>query len=170
MSLDIASIDKAIKQLEEYQQRVEKAGKYIAKRLSDMGYEVAYGVISGHVFTGETLNSLEVVQEGNKYIIQAGSQALLFLEFGAGATHGYGHPEASKFGMGPGTYPGEGHWDDPNGWWFKTDDPRLIRRRGKGGQGYGHSYGNAPHMPFYLAKREMRDNILEIAKEALQSS
>lgn len=170
VKLNTASIDNAIKQLDEYQKRVERAGEYIAKHLADIGYEVAYGVISGHVWSGETAESLEVVQEGNRYILRAASKAILFFEFGAGATYGYGHPMAGEFGMGPGTYPdGKGHWNDPNGWWFPTDDPRLIRRTDSKGQGWGHSYGNAPHMPFYLADREIRDNILKVAKEALQS-
>lgn len=169
VSLNTASIDNVIKQLESYQQKVERAGEYIAKRLSDMGFEVAIQIINAHYFSGATAESLTCIEQGKgKYVIYAQSKAILFLEFGAGAKYGYGHPMAKDFGMGPGTYPGQGHWNDPNGWWFPTDDPRLIRKIGSDGQGYGHSYGNAPHMPFYLADRKMRDNILKVAKEALQ--
>lgn len=170
VKLNTASINNAIKQLEDYEKRVERAGGEIAKRLADMGYEVAYGVMSGHVYSGETIGSLEVVQEADKYILRAASKALLFFEFGAGATYGYGHPMDGDFNMGPGTYPdGKGHWNDPNGWWFPTDDPQLIKKYDSKGQGWGHSYGNQPHMPFYLADREIRDNILKVAKEVFQS-
>jgi hypothetical protein len=76
---------------------------------------------------------------------------------------------AKEFGYGPGTYPGKGHWNDPNGWWFETDDPRLIRRTSKKtGKSYGHSYGIAPAMPFYQADKKMRENILKVAKEVIQ--
>lgn len=167
VSLDTQSINAAIKQLDDYAKRVDRAGAEIASRLADIGYDVAYGIISGHVFSGETLGSLEVVQENGKYILRAGSKALLFFEFGAGLI-GDGHPMAGDFGYGPGTYPGQKHAFDPNGWWFPTNDERLIIRRSKDGQGWGHSYGAEPHMPFYLADREIRENILKIAKEVIQ--
>lgn len=163
--LNTSSIDKAIEQLKRYQKKLEKAGDEIAKRLAQRGYDVAYTVMQGHVFSGETINSLAVEQiEEGKYVLKAASKALLFFEFGAGVNGG-GHPD--PHGYGPGTYPGKGHWDDPNGWWFETDDPRLIIRQGKNGKGYGHSYGNPPRMPFYLADKEIKDNILNVAKEVM---
>lgn len=168
MSLNPDSIGRAIAQLEAYQKRVEEAGDKIARELADLGYQVAYGVMQGHVFSGETSESLEVVEDGpNRYILTAGSAALLFFEFGAGARYGSGHPWDGELGFGPGTYPGNGHWNDPKGWWFPTDDPRLILRRDKSGQGWGHSYGNKPHMPFYKASKAMREDIVRVAREAL---
>lgn len=167
--LNTRSIDSAIRYLEEYHRRVENAGDEIAKRLADLGYQVAYGVMSGHIFSGETIESLEVerVEEG-QYVLRAGSKAILFFEFGAGIRYGGGHPWSDDLGYGSGTYPGNGHWDDPDGWWFPTDDPRLIYRIDKNGQGWGHSYGNKPHMPFYLADKEIRDNIIKIAKDVIK--
>lgn len=168
MKLSPSSIQAAIDQINDYEKKVKLAGEKIAKQLADLGYKVAYGVMSGHVFSGETIGSLTVQKvEENKYILSAGSQALLFFEFGAGAKYGAGHPWDDDFGYGPGTYPGNGHWNDPHGWWFPTDDPRLIIRTDKNGQGWGHSYGNKPHMPFYKADKAMRDNLLSIAKKVL---
>ena len=165
-TLDPTSIGHAIRLLKDYRRQVVAAGPEIAKRLAKRGYVVACNVMSGHVFSGETIESLKVIQEGdNTFILQANSKSLLFLEFGAGVRYGGGHPWDDDFGLGPGTYPGAGHWDDPNGWWFPTDDPRLVIRRDKNGQGWGHSYGNKPHMPFYKADKAMRNDILEIAKE-----
>ena len=169
LRLNDASIAAAIKEIKAYAKKVESAGEKIAKELSDRGYAVAYGVMSGHVFSGETLASLEVVKEApNRYILRADSTAILFFEFGAGVRYGGGHPWDDDFGFGPGTYPGNGHWDDPEGWWFPTDDPRLAIRHDKDGQGWGHSYGNKPYMPFYKADKQMRADILEVAKEALK--
>lgn len=133
-----------------------------------MGYEVAFRVLEGHVYTGETIGNLEVVQtEPNKFVLQTESTAILFLEFGAGVTKGYGHPDVGNFG--PGTYPGKGHWNDPNGWWYPTDDPQLVKYTDKDGQGWAHTYGTAPQMPFYQAYTTMKDNILKIAKEVLSN-
>lgn len=169
LKLNSASIEKAIGALKGYEKKVEEAGDKIARELAHLGYSVAYGVMSGHVFSGETIESLEVVEDGpGRYILYAASQAILFFEFGAGAKYGAGHPWDDDFGFGPGTYPGAGHWDDPEGWWFPTDDPRLIIRTDKHGQGWGHSYGNKPYMPFYKADKAMREDILNAAKEALK--
>lgn len=169
MKLNAASISKALLEVKAYQKKVEEAGDKIARDLAHMGYSVAYGVMSGHVFSGETIESLDVIEDGpGRYILTAASQALMFFEFGAGVRYGSGHPLAGELGFGPGTYPGKGHWDDPNGWWFPTDDPRLILKKDKNGQGWGHSYGNKPHMPFYNASKKMREDLLKVAKEALK--
>lgn len=168
IALNTRSIDKAIKQLEEYQANLATAGAEITRRLSLMGYDVIYQVMAGHVFSGETIDSLTIVeQRPNKHILMANSTAILFFEFGAGI-NGVGHPQAGEFGFGAGTYPGQKHALDPNGWWFPTDNPDLIIRTDKDGQGWGHSNGNPPYMPFYQASRKMRDDLLEVAKEVLQ--
>lgn len=169
LQLTDKSISQALEEVKRYQKKVEKAGAEIARRLGELGYTVAYGVMQGHVFSGETIESLQLVEQSeNHFILMAESQAILFFEFGAGAKYGGGHPWNDDFGFGPGTYPGNGHWDDPNGWWFPTDDPRLVIRWDRNGQGWGHSYGNKPHMPFYKADKAMRDDLLKIAKEALK--
>lgn len=172
VSLSADSIEEAIREVNAYKNKVEKAGNEIAKRLSALGYDVAYSVMSGHVFSGETAESLEVVEKGDgKYVLYAASQALLFFEFGAGATYyGEGHPWGDETGYKPGTFnPGSPNWNNPNGWWFPTDDPRLIWRIDKNGQGWAHSYGNKPHMPFYKADKAMKENLVKLAKEILTS-
>lgn len=169
LKLSMDSINQALKEVKAYQKKVEGAGEEIAKQLSEIGYSVAYSVMQGHVFSGETIESLTLEKKGEgRYVLYAESQAILFFEFGAGVRYGGGHPWDDDFGFGPGTYPGNGHWDDPNGWWFPTDDPRLVIRRDKNGQGWGHSYGNKPHMPFYNADRAMRDSLLTVAKAVLR--
>lgn len=166
--LDPNSIDRAIRQVEDYGRRVERAAGYITEGLAQIGYEVAASIMAGHVWSGETIESLTVEEvEENKYILYAESTAILFFEFGAGVRYGGGHPWDGELGMGPGTYPGQKHAFDEGGWWFPTDDPRLILRTDKSGQGWGHSYGNPPHMPFYTASVNMRNDILRLAKEAL---
>ena len=95
-----------------YQKKVEGAGEEIAKQLSEIGYSVAYSVMQGHVFSGETIESLTLDKKGEgRYVLYAESQAILFFEFGAGVRYGGGHPWDDDFGFGPGTYPGNGHWE-----------------------------------------------------------
>ena len=165
-AFDPASIQAAIDALKLYNRKLRNNCNEIAKRLAHLGYDVAASILSGHIFSGETIESLKVERVGNgKYVLYAQSTAILFFEFGAGVREGYGHPKAAELGMGPGTYPGKGHWDDKNGWWFYTDDPRLTIYTNKDGRGVGHSYGNRPHMPFYAADQQIRADILRVAKE-----
>lgn len=168
VELSDASIDAAVAQLTAYREKLNRVGNEIAEKLSQLGYQTAYLIMNEHIYSGDTIGSLTVEEVGPaKYILKAGSQALLFFEFGAGINGG-GHPLAGEFGFGPGTYPGKGHWNNPHGWFYETDDPDLIVKYGKDGQGLGHSYGNPPHMPMYLASREMRDELLNVAKEVMQ--
>jgi hypothetical protein len=81
------------------------------------------------------------------YAVMANGQAVLFIEFGSGLI-GFGHPE--PHGMGPGTYPGKGHWNDPNGWYYA---------HGK------KSHGNPPNMPMYTTVKELEQELERMVKE-----
>lgn len=171
MALNSKSIDLALRELEKYEDRIQKCAEEIVRILSLRGYDVAYTIMAGNVYSGETLDSLTIVEESpTKHILTAGSKALLFFEFGAGV-QGVGHPLAGDFGMGAGTYPPTNpehpHWNDPDGWWYPTDDPGLIVRHGKDGQGYGHTHGNPPRMPMYMAAKTIRDELLDVVKEVI---
>jgi len=165
-NIDIELSEKGIKELQKYLRDYDKWLKAksdeLAKMLSEMGYNAAFTIMSGHIFDGETISSLRVVKKDNAhYVVMAESEAILFLEFGTGLM-GYGHPE--PHGMGPGTYPGQKHALDLKGWWFQTDDPRLIRYVDKDGQGWGHSYGMAPAMPMYTAVKTIEQDLERAVK------
>lgn len=167
MRVTVNGLDTAIELFENWEAKLDKAGAEIVRILSLEGYDVAYSVMAQNVYSGETLNSLTIVEESpTKYVLMASSKAILFFEFGAGVI-GAGHPLAGEFGMGPGTYPGQKHALDPNGWWYPTDDQNLIIHTDANGQGWGHTYGNPPRMPMYQAYTKMKDDLLEVAKEVL---
>jgi len=158
LTLDSASIDAAIAELKSYNAWVKTKADELARRLADMGaVNVSLGY-SRAVYTGLNDISVTVEQRGvNSYAIVANGEAVLFVEFGAGVTYGYGHPEPSVEGvpMGPGTYPnGKGHWDDPRGWWIP------------GGE---HTYGNPPSMTMYLTAKDLRNQLESIAQEVFSS-
>lgn len=159
------SIDKAIKELETYRDGLQSKADAIAHGLAELGYTVAARILSQHVFDGDTLSSLTVESKGaGKYILYAESKAILLVEFGVGARAG-NNPLGAELGMGAGTYPGQTHALDPNGWWFQTDDARLIVRTDSNGQGWGHSYGYPARMPFAMASENMKRDLLNVAKE-----
>lgn len=158
MTLDPASIDAAIRELREYQKRLKQKAEELARKLADIG---AVNVSLGYartIYTGQTDVEVKVEQKSpTSYAIVASGETVLFLEFGAGVTYGYGHPEPSVDGvqMGPGTYPSDkGHWDDPKGWWIPGSE---------------HTYGNPPSMTMYLTAKELRDRIEEVAREVFST-
>ena len=170
MRVRLDGIDDAIRMMEKTETRIRAAAEEIVRRLSLIGYDVAYTIMEGHVYSGETLGSLTIVEESpTRFLLQAESEAILFFEFGAGV-QGTGHP----WGYGAGTYPGQTHALDPGGWWFPTNDPAigLVENTSDNPKyqdyGYwGHTYGNPPRMPMYQAYTKMKDSLLEVAKEVL---
>ncbi len=153
------SIDEVIGRLVRYQSWIAQKANIIAERLASIGGVKVSTDFSRSVYVGEKDVSVSVENIGDgKYAIIASGETVLILEFGAGVTYGYGHPQATEFGMGPGTYPnGKGHWDDPKGWWI----PKSA--------GGGHTYGNPPNMPMYNTEQELKKEIERVAREVFNS-
>ena len=155
VSLSPSSIDAAIKQLEDYSKDLDRKAQELCKRLADMGAMYAEWNFSGVLYAGDIDYKITVDRvNANTYAIKANGETVLLMEFGAGVKHGYGHPQAAEFGMGPGTYPnGKGHWDDPNGWFYA---------HGK------RSWGNPANRCMYNAKKEVERNAQKIAREVFK--
>ena len=149
------SIGKAVKEVRKYQKWVVAKETELRSRLAMLGATVASIQFARAIYNGSNDVTVRVDNTGSVAVIYAEGEAVAFIEFGAGATYGYGHPQAGEFGVGPGTYPdGKGHWDNPNGWWFGS------------GQ---HSYGNPPAMAMYSAVKEITENVTKIAREVFAS-
>ena len=81
---------------------------------------------------------------------------LLAIEFGAGARFNPDpNPLSAEMGYGVGTYPGQIHAFDPNGWYFWSEEK----------QQWIHSYGVKATMPMYSADMEIIQNVVKLAKE-----
>ncbi len=158
VDLNPSSIDRAIKQLQDYQKKLDEKAQEVAKRLADIGATRARIDFSNAPYDGNKEFDVTVENVDNGYRVLASGESVLFVEFGAGITYGHGHPQEAEFGMGAGTYPnGKGHWNDPKGWWI----PKSA--------GGGHTYGNAPSMPMYNAEQEIKFNIEQIVREVFSS-
>lgn len=153
-SLNTESLAKVIKELEDYKVRLKQKVEMLCLRLAEIGaVRVSLGYARA-IYSGKKDISVVVEAIPNGYAIVANGEALLFCEFGTGVTYGYGHPEATQYGMGPGTYPdSKGHWDNPKGWWLPKE---------KGG---GHTYGNPPNAVMYRTARELEQELVQIARE-----
>lgn len=156
------SIRGAINELKRYKRTLKDKAKLLCERLADFGLVSArdsYGNISMD-YVGPVDVSVTVEPKKNGYRIIAGGQTVLFLEFGAGVKYGYGHPLNEKYGMGPTTYPGQKHAEDPNGWILPKSAGRDAGKR---------SYGNPPSMAMYNAGQDIRSEIERIAREVFAS-
>lgn len=154
VELSPKGVNKAIKELKQYKQWVLEKEAELRTRLAMRGAVVASIRFSGAIYNGSADVSVRVDDKGSTAVIYAEGESVAFIEFGAGAKYGYGHPLAAQFGVGPGTYPGKGHWDDPKGWWFGS------------GQ---HSYGNPPAMAMYEAVQKITEELTTIAKEVFST-
>lgn len=154
ITLDNKSINQAIKDLKRYKSWVHEKETELRIRLATLGATVASIQFSRAIYNGSNDISVRVDDNGSKAVIYAEGESVAFIEFGSGDKYGHGHPEAGKFGFGPGTWSdgdeGKGHWDNEKGWWY----------------GHGqHSYGNPPAMAMYKAVQEITENVTRIARE-----
>lgn len=152
-------IDKVIKGIEEYKKGLNKKCEQLILELTNLGYKRSKAILQEHIYSGQTIGSIRIENLSDSQKIRMSivveSEAILFLEFGAGIKYSDTvHPKASEFGMGPGTYPGKGHWDNPNGWWYLGDDGE-----------YHHSYGLRAAMPMYQAEQAIIRDMNKIAKK-----
>ena len=145
---DYASVSKAQRRLDEYFADLIEKANTVCERLATIGAVRASLDFSRAIYNGTNDVAVTVEPISNGYAIHATGNAVLFIEFGSGASYGYGHPEPE--GYGPGTYPGKGHWDDPNGWWYGNHE---------------HSYGNPPAAAMYHAKQDVLQEVQRIADE-----
>ena len=154
IELTDASIKSGIKELRLYKRWVIEKEAELRSRLAALGATVASIEFSRAIYNGSKDVSVRVDDTGSVAVIYAEGESVAFIEFGSGIKYGYGHPQAGEHGMGPGTYPGKGHWDDEKGWWY----------------GHGqHSYGNPPAMAMYDAVQKMTEELTRIAQEVFSS-
>lgn len=159
IELSNKSINRAIKELRDYQTWVMAKEAELRLRLATLGATVASIQFSRAIYNGSNDITVRVDDTGSVAVIYAEGESVAFIEFGSGAKYGYGHPQAGEFGFGPGTWSdgdeGKGHWDNPKGWWYGS------------GQ---HSYGNPPAMAMYSASKEIAESVTRIAKEVFRST
>lgn len=148
---DYASTSRAARRLDEYYADLIEKANELCERLATIGAVRASLDFSRAIYNGTNDVAVSVEPITNGYAIHARGDAVLFIEFGSGVTYGYGHPEPE--GYGPGTYPGKGHWDDPNGWWYGNHE---------------HSYGNPPAAAMYHAKQDVLQEVQRIADEVFR--
>lgn len=169
--LSVNEINKAVKELEKYKSDLNRKCEELCRRLIAAGNTVALQNINDSPL-GKTITlGSEITPEkaGCRAILFSTGQiksneygeinTLLLVEFGAGIHYNsVENPKAPELGMGVGSFPGQLHAFDENGWYYMGDD----------GQ-WHHSYGVKATMPMYKTGKEMREQVVKIAREVFKS-
>lgn len=150
IDLSSAGIKELQRGLKEYDKWLKKKSEELCKRLAEIGVQKAEVNFAAAYYDGNEDHAITVEPKDGGYAVRASGAAVLFVEFGTGLI-GYGHPE--PHGLGPGTYPGKGHWDDPNGWYY------AHGRK---------SHGNPPNAPMYNTVKELEMELAQVAREVLE--
>ena len=173
--LSTKSINHLIGDLKKYNSSLQLKSELLVSRLLDEGIKVAYqhvGRYAGYVeFTKDVKNegkqcigiltgsdskpfiSTWVTKDGVKEAVVSG---ILMSEFGSGWL---ANVIWNVSGVGQGTFPGQTHAFDSNGWWW-TDENGIKH----------HSKGEDPQYPMYFADMTMLSQIDMIAREVFNGS
>jgi len=158
LGFDSASVAKALRELQEYQDWLrDKANDLIAELIGRGLDDVSVSFMTAEYKGPRDDITYDIEDRGDGvYAIIVNGVTAVIIEFGAGVTRGYGHPQADEFGFGPGTFPGQTHAMDPNGWYLP---------KSKGG---GHTDGNPPSKTMYNEAKKLREQLAEIAMEVFK--
>lgn len=158
--LSAKSLDNLVKEIKNYQASLPTKCRIFIDRLAN---EIGIPVIKENIATAKgdsDKNSNCVFQwhetkHGAYGTLVVENKDILFIEFGAGIIYNKGkkHPKADEFGYGVGTYPGQIHAFDEEGWFYWDGTKRIP------------SKGTEATMPVNKAYISMVDGIVRIAKE-----
>lgn len=170
--LSVKGLERLKKELLEYKRDyLQDRVKTLVERLAESGVSIAKANVNESPLGKYVTIQANITEEqaGCKAIIVATGEVkesegyapfntLLAIEFGAGIHHNStANPNADKFGLGVGTFPGQIHAFD-DGWWYWDDKLQEWR----------YTHGVKATMPMYNASMEMQNKIVAIAKEVFK--
>lgn len=159
VSLNPRSINKAIREIENYKKWLHDKTQEFLHRLAEIGCNMASIYFSIAVYDGTNDVKCEIKEMGDNLVaVVATGNATLFIEFGTGVLFPDNHPENS---FERGGY-GAGRGSNPDGWHYRGD-PGTFGEVGK--SGWVHTYGNPANMSMYQAIRDVERVFTEIARE-----
>lgn len=170
IGLNEKDIDRAIKEINEYKQKLLSKCERFTERLALIGVKEASIRFTTAMYDGinDVTVELDDSNSGNcKYRIVADGEAVAFIEFGSGVYHNpsepYPNPRPSGI-VGIGEY-GKGR-GKRKAWFYKGE-------AGTNGEvqknGVVKTRGNPASMPMWYASEEMKNSITQIAREVFGS-
>lgn len=159
INLSVESVKAARDDIQDIKAELEQKNVEFIKQLADEGISVIRSNVASAMGADDKNVDIttELEQNGSTatMIIHVEGKDILFIEYGAGIhfNNGNFHPWANEYGYGVGTFPGQTHALDPNGWFYRDSDNHLH-----------HSYGTQATMPVYKAFMSMQQKAEEVAK------
>lgn len=171
MEIRVSGIDSLIGKLKTYQKSLEDKQHRLLEELAKIGIDVATVRFQTAQYDGEN----DVVVSGtpewvgdNKLFITATGQSVTFIEFGTGIHYAEQHPKANALGFIRGAYgQGKGSRDTWGYYGSPGTNGQVIKETGKGSVVLTH--GNSPARAMYDSAKEMRNQVLDIAREVFGS-
>lgn len=164
ISLDPASIDRAIQEIEDLSSSLPAKCRKLCERLGEIGVNVLRVTYTAALYAGT--NDVEVHLEPTEdgCALVADGTSLAFIEFGTGVKYPMGEyagqvgaPPHGTYGKGNGRRRSWGYYGDPG-----NHGRAIVNRSGKQ---VVITDGNPPANAFPAAVEEMRAQIEQIAKE-----
>ena len=172
----VSSLQSAMERLKAYRDDLANKCEQFCIRLAEQGIDVAKqhtGKFGSHIVFEVQSTRLP---DGAKAIMVASNTSLIHVmwigpgvaygeadisplmmaEFGSGLP-AQKNPRGPEFGMGTGTFPGQTHAEDPEGWWYQDLEGE-----------WHHSYGETPEMPMTEADTAMIRAIRKTAREVFK--
>lgn len=175
LSIKIAGVEQALRQLEKYSKSIDNRMKTLVERIMQEGYEAAVSGFAPALYAGH--NDVKVLSprwEGDRMILEATGTAVAFIEFGTGTSPRFEpYPDETAYarlGLAP-----RGEYDKKHGknppWYYRGDPGNFgkpkRRRDGSDDPEWIVTWGNPPARAMFNAglKVSDRDRIAAIARE-----
>lgn len=167
--LTAVGINRAIRELQQYKERLPRIAREISRRLAEIGLDKASVGFSSAMYDGVNDSSVTVQPTENGYEVAASGHAVCYIEFGTGVHYNpsdsYPLPKPAGI-VGPGQY-GKGLGAQDN-WMYKgepgtngvpvPDTPYVLTQ------------GNPAQMPLYNALVAMQNQVEQIVREAFATA
>lgn len=163
--LTSASVDEAIRRMEEYERTMQERCEELSRRLAELGMDVLNATYVGAAYAGTNDIKVWLEFEGNRCRIVANGSVLSFIEFGTGVSYPLGEYADKAGAPAHGTY-GQGRGKQSK--WVYKGDPGNLGVPDNKRPGLVWTSGNPPANAFPAAVKEMKEQAEEIAREVFR--
>lgn len=169
ISVEPKGIKEVIIHLNKIKKSILPKKKLFLERLAERGIELEESKLANAQYDGSHESKVGAYWlDDDKMVIALAGEKVTFIEFGTGTFYEDTHEKASEFGFTRGTY-GKGLGANPP-WYFIEPTGRIhgnaeyedVTSRGNL---VVKTYGNPPNRIVYNTGKELREEILKIAKE-----
>lgn len=162
-SLDGKEIDRAIREVEKFKQDLLAKEKRLLEGLASIGVQEASVRFTTAIYDGVNDVSVTLEPTSTGYVIKAEGSAVAFIEFGTGVYHNSSEPYPNPR---PDGIVGIGEYGQGKGkrraWFYKGEPGSNGEQQNNG---VVKTRGTPAAMPLWYAGEEVRNSILQIARE-----